>query len=82
MRRAVEVENGEALWSDERVTDPGFHLPLPYLRVTASWLQRWGIMPRAGGLEDQDKHWVDDMQIWFHLKAEAQEAYEDSKPKS
>lgn len=26
------------------------------------WLKQWGILPRAGGLDDQDPAWLDDIE--------------------
>lgn len=42
---------------------------------TFNWLNRWSVLPRPGGLEDQDKTWVEDMERMASMKDQVQREY-------
>lgn len=53
-----------------------FKHPRSYVYRTCSWLERFGVLPRAGGLDDQDKTWVEDAELYFAAKGQVGREYE------
>lgn len=40
-------------------------------------MERFHILPQTGGLDDQDLAWVDDMELYFAMKAQVQREYRE-----
>lgn len=57
----------------------GFHNPKAYVLRAAWWLEEFHILPRAGGLDDQDLRYVEDMETLFNGKRTAQRDVDDLK---
>jgi hypothetical protein len=59
--------------------DWGFHFPADYVEQTFTiWLlSDYRVMPRPGGLDDQDPQWVADMALCMRLKAVQDQTYSD-----
>jgi hypothetical protein len=56
-----------------------FNNPLAYVYRTASWMERFQVLPHAGGLDDQDSLWADDMELYFAMKAQVIREYHEWK---
>lgn len=61
------------------IEHPAFCYPRDYVYRTCSWLERFGVLPRPGGLDDQDAAWVDDAELYFALKGQTQREYAEWK---
>lgn len=61
------------------IADPGLSYPSAYIIRTATWLQRFHVLPEPGGLNAQDKQWVEDMELYFGMKAQVLGEYLDWK---
>jgi hypothetical protein len=57
------------------IDNPGFSLPFDYILRTYSWLDRWGILPDPGGLNDQDALWIADIELYSGMKSQEMRAY-------
>ena len=44
---------------------------------TASWLERFKVLPKAGGLDDQEAAWTDDMELYFAMKDQVRREYKE-----
>lgn len=82
LRREVVAEDPDPKKFDlyEQPPEPGYKLPKAYIDRTASWLQRFGVLPERGGLNDQPLAWVEDMEKRFAMKNYVAKDYYKSKP--
>lgn len=83
LRREVIAEDPDPKKFEPYVEpdQPGYYHAREYVDRTASWLQRFGVLPEAGGLNDQALTWVKDMERRFAMKTHiAKEYYRDKKP--
>lgn len=48
---------------------------LNYAKRTYNWLKRWGVLPRPGGLDNQELAWVEDMEQLSKVDDEAYDAW-------
>ena len=72
-----EIDNIELKFTE--IDDPGYHNPRQYIDRTYLWLERWGILPSAGGLLDQDRRWVEDIELRSAMKSQVQREYWKTK---
>lgn len=42
-------------------------------------MERFQVLPHAGGLDDQDSLWADDMELYFAMKAQVIREYHEWK---
>lgn len=56
----------------ERLNDFGFTYPVDYIQRSVRWLDRWGILPEAGGWSDQDSALIDDIETLSTLMERAE----------
>ena len=77
MRREVLIENSpdDPTIIIEPILEPGYHNDKDWVNKSYLWLERWGILPKAGGLLDQDRTWVADIEMRAALKSEMQREY-------
>lgn len=60
----------------EPIADPVFpYHTESYILRTATWLERFGVLPEAGGLNDQEKTWVEAMELYFGMDAQTRREY-------
>ncbi len=81
LRREVEEEDPDPKKFElfTKPEEPGYYNPRDYVDRTASWLQRWGILPEPGGLNNQPLNWVRDMELRFAMKARVSKEYYKAK---
>ena len=52
--------------------DFGFHHPEDYVFERANLFVNYKILPGAGGWDDQDPQWTDDLKTWLSLRNRVQ----------
>ena len=57
------------------VGTPRFHNRESYVIRTVNWLREFGTLPRAGGLDDQRKAWVEDVELFLTMKGQVARDY-------
>ena len=66
LRRRVDDE-----WTPKPLTDPVIgQFPEGYMIRSYNWLDRWGILPEAGGLNDQPIAWVEAIETMVGMHSE------------
>jgi hypothetical protein len=79
----VVAEDPLPLPGDEQraqpIADPGFYYPVNYVMRTGSWLTRFHVLPEPGGLNSQPLKWVEDMELYYSMKAQVQQEYIEYK---
>ena len=66
------------------IHDPKMVYPIGYALRTFSWLIHFHVLPKPGGLNGQDRAWVEEMERLFSMKAQVQREYKvwkDAQPK-
>lgn len=66
------------------ILDPALPFPNGYALRTFSWLVHFNVLPEPGGLNAQDKAWVEEMERLFAMKSQVQREYKgwkDAQPK-
>lgn len=61
------------------VGDPRFHHRESYVIRTVSWLREFAVLPRAGGLNDQDRAWVEDVELYLSMQGQVMREYLEHK---
>lgn len=52
----------------KRIENPEFYHPFGYIAETVSLMLHCGVLPDAGGLNDQSAIWVDDMRLYMRVR--------------
>jgi hypothetical protein len=61
----------------KNIAKPGFREEsIPYLLRSFNWLNQWGILPEPGGLLNQPRAWIEDMELMNAMKEQVKREYE------
>lgn len=46
-----------------------------YISLTATWLEKYGVLPEPGGLLEQPKRWKKMVELYLAMKAQVQDEW-------
>ncbi len=71
LRRRVDED-----WIPKKIEDPAIsQFPEGYMIRSYNWLDRWGILPEPGGLNDQPIAWVEAIETMVGMHREVIDEY-------